>query len=296
MSRVLILSDGRMGHLNQSIAYAKNLNYSYDIVEIRFKNKLAKIFSYLLDRLCIQVRSLFDAEISQSYDIVVGTGSSVYYATKVLAKQMGAKSVVMMLPKGYRLDFDVIFAQKHDHPPKAKNIIEIPANFSSVEPKGYYKAKQKSIGIVIGGNNKRFGMSVEDLKVQLDYIITQYQSYEIAVTTSPRTPKSVEKLLESYHFDYEVIFSKNAINPIGDFLDQCETVFITADSTSMISESVSYGECNIVVLPLKSTKENKFTSFVDDLAKEGYLYLFDGKIENKNRKIDFKQYIQKAHL
>jgi len=296
MNRILILSDGRAGHLNQSIALAKYLELPYDVVEVQFKNKAYKSFSYLLDKMGIYSQFLFDVKVNRIYDVVVGTGSSTYYAAKVLASGQNAKSVAMMLPKGYRFDFDIIFAQSHDKVPKQNNIIEIPANFSYIEPKGLYKAEKKSLGIVIGGDNKIFTMSKEKLQVQLDLIVDHYQGYEIAITTSPRTSEAVEKLIESYHFDYEVIFSKNPLNPIPDFLDQCETIFITGDSTSMISEAISYGTTNVVVLPLESQSENKFTSFISSLEKEGYLHIFDGTIKNSNKKIDFREYLRGLDL
>ena len=296
MSRVLILSDGRMGHLNQSLAFVKYLNIPYDIVSVTFKYTWFKALSYILDKIGVYTEALFDVQIDKTYDMVVGTGSTTSYATKVLAKKMDAKSVAMMLPRGYRYDFDIIFAQSHDNPPKQKNIIEIPANFAYVEPKGVYQAKKKSIGVVIGGDNKLFRMPKETLQSQLDTIVDAYKEYEIAITTSPRTSKEIEDLITSYGFDYEVIFSENPINPIPDFLEECETVFITGDSTSMISEAVSYGKSNVVVLPLESQKENKFTRFIDTLAKDGYLHIFDGAIKHHNKKIDFKAYLEDADL
>jgi len=296
LSRALILSDGRMGHLNQSLAFVKYLDISYDVVPVKFKYKWVKALSYILDKTGIYTEKLFDVHIDKKYDVVVGTGSATSYATKVLAKKMNAKSIAMMLPRGYRYDFDIIFAQSHDNPPKQENIIEIPANFSYVEPKGLYQAEKKSIGIVIGGDNKLFRMSKETIRKALDFIKQFYEGYEIAVTTSPRTSKEIEDLIVSYAFDYEVIFSKNPVNPIPDFLAQCETVFITGDSTSMISEAVSYGKSNVVVLPLESKKENKFTRFIERLGKEGYLHIFDGSIENKNKKIDFKTYLEEVRL
>jgi len=296
VSRVLILSDGRMGHLNQSLAFVKYLDLSYDVMPVKFKYKWYKALSYILDQIGINTETLFDLHIDRKYDIVVGTGSTTSYATKILAKKMHAKSVVMMLPRGYRYDFDIIFAQSHDNPLKQENIIEIPANFSYVEPKGLYQAKRKSIGIIIGGDNKLFTMSKEKLQAQLDYIVKMYAGYEIVITTSPRTSEEIELLVASYAFDYEILFSKNPINPIPDFLEQCETVFITGDSTSMISEAVSYGEANIVILPLISDSDNKFTRLISSMAKEGFLHIFDGTIQKKNKKIDFSSYIQKVTL
>ncbi len=297
MSRILILSDGRAGHLNQSIALAKYLDVPYDVVEVSPKYRWSKVFSYFLDKLGIRTKFLFELELySKEYSLIVGAGSWTYYMVKVLGKAFDAKSITMMLPRGYKYNFDIIFAQSHDHPPKQENIIEIPANFSYVEPKGLYKAQKKSIGIVIGGDNKIFTMSKENLQVQLDFIVKRYQGYEIAITTSPRTSEAVERLIESYHFEYEVIFSKSAINPIPDFLDLCETVFITGDSTSMISEAVSYGKSNVIVLPLESKEDNKFERFVKRLEKEGHLHIFNGTIKNRNKKIDFREYLRGLDL
>jgi len=298
MNRILILNDGRMGHLNQSVALAKYLEVPYDVMEVMPKYSWSKPLTYILDKLGLKTKFLFHSVMlpHNAYEMVVGTGSLTYYMVKVFAKELEAKSVVMMLPQAYKYDFDIIFAQIHDMPPKQENIIEIPANFAYVEPQGIYKAKKKSIGIVIGGNNKIFTMSKEKLQTQLDFIVKHYQGYEIAVTTSPRTSEVVEQLVESYYFGYEVIFSKNRINPIPDFLEQCETVFITGDSTSMISEAVSYGRTNVIVLPLESQKTNKFERFIKSLEKEGYLHIFDGTVKNRNRKIDFRTYLQKVSL
>jgi len=155
MKKILILSDGRIGHVNQSIAFAKYLDCAYDIVEVKFKTKFFKVLSYVCDNIGIKVKGLFNAEVHARYDIVVGAGSGTYYATKVLAKEMHAKSITMMLPKGYRFDFDIIYMQNHDAVAKQKNMIELPANFAYVEPQGiYHKTKKRSISMVIGGDNK----------------------------------------------------------------------------------------------------------------------------------------------
>ncbi len=330
LKQILIISDGRKGHLNQSIALAKYLGYEYNIIEVNFKSKIHKVISYILDNVGFYTMSIFNISMytrvkfkydefchscegrnpeqtmadqkmqlllqNKKYNLVVCAGSGTYYAAKTVAKKLGIKSISMMLPRGYKYDFDVIFAQTHDNPPRRSNIIEIPANFSFIKPLGLYKPKKLSVGIIIGGNNKIFTMSKETIKEQLDFIAAHFKNYEIAVTSSPRTPEDIEKLIESYEFDYEVIYSKNPINPIPDFLENCETVFITSDSTSMISEAVSYGKANIVVLPLVSKNSNKFDTLIESLAKENHLHIFDGGIIHKNRKIDFTSYVKKAKL
>ncbi|MDD5359044.1 MAG: ELM1/GtrOC1 family putative glycosyltransferase [Sulfurovaceae bacterium] len=326
MSKALIFSDGKKGHLNQSIAFCKFLNLEYDIVDVKFKNRFFKLLSYLFDRVGFYNMSILDMSMdtqvkpeydefchscegrnpeitidnqwiqsslkNKKYNLAVCAGSGTYYASKVIAKKFKIKSVSMMLPRGYKYDFDVIFAQSHDNPPVRPNIIEIPANFSYIQPSNIYKPKKQSVGIVIGGNNSYLYMDKDKLKFQLDFIQKQFKDYEIAVTTSPRTPREIEDFIKSYKFGYEIIYSKNPINPIPDFLENCKTVFITSDSTSMISESISFGKANIVILPLVSKKENKFNSFISKLENDGYLHIFNGKIENKNKKIDFRKFVK----
>jgi len=298
MKCLLIVSDGRKGHENQSVAVAKYLGFSYEIVKVDAAFVGSKLLGYIWDKLKIYLKIfVIENEIpAKSYNIVIGTGSSTYYAVKYFAKIYGAKSITTMLPRGYRYDFDIIFAQDHDNPPQRDNIIKIPANFSYVEPQKIYKAYNRSVGIVIGGDNGVFTFSKKALKLQVDQIIALFSGYEIAVTTSPRTSKEIDALIASYGFDYEVIFSHKPLNPIPDFLEQCETVFITADSTSMISEAISFGEANIEILPLKSSKENKFERFITQLEEEGYIHIFDGTINTKNRKIDFGKYFKGLDL
>ena len=62
----------------------------------------------------------------------------------------------------------------------------------------------------------------------------------------------------------------------------------------MISEAISYGNAAVIVLPLLVKRENKFSSLVTSLEGEGYLHIFDGTIEQKNRKIDFSSFAKKV--
>lgn len=287
--KLLILNDKRLGHLNQCIAYARYQNAEYVVVDVVYKYRFFKGLSYLLDRLGIYTKMIFTCSVpTAEYGGVVAAGSTTAYPLKVIAQSLGIKSVSMMLPRGYSYDADIIFAQKHDNPPKAPNIVEIPANFSFVTPKGFFHANNKpTIGIVIGGDNRVFKFSKEILAKQFDEIFATYKGYRFAITTSPRTSGEIENLIQTYPFDYTIIYSTHPINPIPDFLDQCERVFITQDSTSMISEAVSYGNAYIEVLPLEGKKENKFSRLVESLQEQGYLHFYDGKCGNANKKIDF---------
>ena len=51
--KALILSDGKPGHVNQSIAFARLLGLDYEVREVSFRNRFCKGLSYLFDRVGI---------------------------------------------------------------------------------------------------------------------------------------------------------------------------------------------------------------------------------------------------
>ena len=282
--RVLILSDGKAGHLNQSIAFAKLKGLKYDTLELP---KRAKWVTYLLDFLHIYI-DIFSLHVEpKRYKVIVSTGSYTYYANKYLSKKLGIKSIAIMLPKGFRYsDFDYILASNHDNPPKLKNIISIPLNLSVSEPKGYKKDKeQDAVGIIIGGNNSIFKIDKEIIQRYLDGVFEKFPNHLKYITTSRRTPKEIDELLKNYKFDYEIIYSKNPnINPIPDFLEVCSNLFITIDSTSMLSEARANSEASIHVIELNSKRED--TKF-HTLAKT---------VQNIKGRFDFSPFLEKIEI
>ena len=283
--KILIVSDGKKGHENQSIAYALLLGAEYEIVQIRFKSRWHKALSYLFDWLGFYTTKLFEPfTIDCSADRVVGAGSGTYYAVKLIAKRCNIPAIALMQPKGYRKNFAKIYAQYHDGG-------DMPINFSYSQPQGHYRCDGKCIALIVGGSNRIYSMQKEEIEKVADFIFSNFSEYKKLLTTSPRTPKEIEEYLEELPFDYTVIFSKNPINPIGDFLACCEYVFITIDSTSMISEAISSGKAAIEVVPLQAKRENKYQKMVEHLEDLGALHIFDGNVAKANKKIDLKRYL-----
>lgn len=274
--KILIISDGKAGHLNQSIAFAKLKGLEYDVIQIK-ENRVLKFISYVLDFLHINA-NIYGLHVNNKYKAIVSTGSGTYYANKVLAKQIKTLAIAIMFPRGFRTeDFDFILANEHDNPPNRQNIISLPINLSVSEPKGYLKKEnQKALGIIIGGDNSIFNMTEENIKKELDGIFEKYPQHLKYITTSRRTPKQIDKLLENYKFDYEIIFSKNStVNPISDFLEVCNELFITIDSTSMLSEARANSNANIHIIDLESNKKNtKFHKLAKNILaiKEKFNY------------------------
>lgn len=294
---VLILSDGKPGHVNQSVAFARLLGYDYAVCRVVFAGHFTKALSYLCDRLGIFTPALFKVldPLPQGCCAVVSAGSATYYANRTIGRKLSVQSVAIMYPGGYTPGFDLIIAQKHDHPPQRDNIVTIPLNLSAPQPLGlvHKKGAGPTVALIIGGPSSHFRMDLQQLGQQLETVFALFPGGDFLVTTSRRTSVEVEKLIEAGPFRYRVIASREQVNPIADFLAIADYVFVTEDSTSMISEAVSFGSARVEVLPLIRTgARNKVQEMVASLAADGYLHLFDGNVGDCRRKFDLKPLLE----
>lgn len=294
---VLILSDGKPGHLNQSIAFARLLGHDYAVCRVAFSGRLTKALSYLCDRLGIYTPYLFKVldTLPEGCCAVVSAGSATYYANRTLGRTLSVPSVAIMYPGGYSPGFDLIIAQEHDAPPRRDNIVTIPLNLSASRPLGlvHKEGPGPTVALIIGGPSRHFRMDPERLRQQLEGVFSLFPGGDFIVTTSRRTPAAVEKMVEEGPFRYRVIASREQVNPIADFLAIADYVFVTEDSTSMISEAVSFGTARVEVLPLARTgARNKVAGMVASLAASGYLHLFDGTVGDCRRKFDLKPLLE----
>ena len=293
---ILILSDGKPGHYNQAVAFARLQGLSFEIREVAFRNRACKALSYLFDALHISTSRLFTITGDvPSCNAIVSAGSDTYYANRVLSGKLGVRSVAIMLPKSYRYDFDLIVAQQHDKPPTRANILALPVNLSCPEPRGIVQRinDKQCVSVIIGGSSQHVRMDTARIKKQLHQIYELFPDADILATTSRRTPGAVEALIEQGPFRYKVIASRESINPVPDFLEISDYVFVTEDSTSMISEAVSFGEAFVEVLPVNGgNARQKYKRFIEGLVANDCLHLFNGSLGNKRNKIKLADYLK----
>ena len=197
MDKVLILTDGKAGHENQSKAFARALGCDFDLVEVHFKSKALKALSYLLDRVGVRTLRLLSTAVDcnrlQAKPVaVIGTGSGTFYAAKAVAKRLGVKCGVVLYPRGYHLaSFDCVLAPAFDRPKKAPNVVELPVNLVASDESFYQKGVEAfnlrtkivpDVAVIIGGPNRCSTMSAQWMRERLDEIFVQRGV--MAVTTS----------------------------------------------------------------------------------------------------------------
>lgn len=292
IARLLLLDDGKPGHFNQSLAFARLLGCSFETVRVGFPGRLQKTLSYLFGAMAHYTPGLFrlGKEPEGPFDAVVSAGTNTYYANLTLSRRFRCRSIAVMLPRGYRYaDFDRILAQEHDLPPQRDNIIPLPVNLCDPRPAGVFSPEQgvRYAGLIVGGPNRVFDMPVSNLQEQINSIARLLPGHALVVATSRRTPPDVEALLAGEIFREAWIYSQDPVNPIPDFLVHCDYLFVTADSTSMISEAVCCGSAAVEVLPLPAKgRPGKFADLIEGLARDGCLHLYQGELADCRRKID----------
>ena len=304
--KVLILTDGKAGHENQSKAFARALGCDFDLVEVHFKSKFHKLLSYIFDHLRIHSSFLLLATEGtqggrkalcplcasealcgdKKYCNVIGTGSGTFYAAKVVAKKLGVACGVVLYPRGYDIaSFDCILAPAFDRPKRAANVVEIPANLVANDEDFYAKGvaafRERTsvvpeIAVIVGGPNKCSTLTPDWMKARLDEIFALPGAK--AVTTSRRTPAEVEAVVDSYPWDYRLLYSKDHFNPIPAFVKLAKRLYVTAESTGMLSEACTFGSAEVVALDNLNPGPHKFRRFVENLREAGYV---DG-----NKKVD----------
>ena len=300
MQKAIILTDGKAGHENQSKAFARSLGLDFELVPVKFKSPFHKALSYLFDRLGVRTVGLLQGldellcsptqPLSHSpthplahSSTVIGTGSGTFYAAKALARRIGAKCGVVLYPRGYALSsFDCILAPSFDNPAERPNVVEIPANLVANDAEFYEKGvasfaarhagpTDNLVGVIVGGPNKCSSMSADWMKARLDEIFAANNGAQLCVTTSRRTPADVEAVVDSYPWDYKLIYSKDHFNPIPAFVKLAKRLYVTAESTGMLSEACTFGSAEVVALDNLNPGPHKFRRFVENLRAGGYV-------------------------
>jgi mitochondrial fission protein ELM1 len=187
-------------------------------------------------------------------------------------------------------------APSFDRPVKADNVIEIPANLVAADADFYEKGLaafaerhrqlKGAAAVIVGGPNKCSTMTADWMKAKLDGIFAEAGDCEKWVTTSRRTPADVEALVETYPWDYKLIYSKDHFNPIPAFVALASRLYVTAESTGMLSEACTCGSAEVFALDNLNPGPHKFRRFVEKLRENGYV--------EGNRKVDLTGEIGRA--
>ncbi|MFA5085189.1 MAG: ELM1/GtrOC1 family putative glycosyltransferase, partial [Candidatus Omnitrophota bacterium] len=234
---ILVLNDGKAGHLNQSLAVARQIqraratqNYRIEdtdivILDVKYKSKFFRAFLLFASifaswrchgrmgfmKMCLEGNS-YDKLMKTYAEFIVSCGSSLAPVNIFMSKENNAKNVVVMdpgIPRGAN-KFSFVIAPKHDKIKKGRNIITTTLAPNLVDTRTLEEAAEKFkrdanitksnvIGLLIGGDNPEFALSDNLLKKTLSDIlkICESNDADLLVTTSRRTSKAQESIIKA---------------------------------------------------------------------------------------------------
>jgi mitochondrial fission protein ELM1 len=168
-----------------------------------------------------------------------------------------------------------------DSPERFANVVAIPANLVAADEEFYGKGVEEfskrhsqrasAVAVIVGGPNRVSTMTAQWMKAELEKVFAANAGAEFWVTTSRRTPPEVEAVVDSFPFDYKLIYSRDKFNPIPAFVKLARRLYVTAESTGMLSEACTSGSAEVFALDNLAPGGHKFRRFLDMLAEGGYV-------------------------
>ncbi|MCX5706302.1 MAG: ELM1/GtrOC1 family putative glycosyltransferase [Candidatus Omnitrophica bacterium] len=187
---ILLLSDGKTGHLRQSEAAAKiisgyletsGVQSNINTVEVKFKHKFSRVALNLSSLLagkyhcqgclwCMRkflAEDTFQALLKIRPDIIISCGASVAGVNFILSRETLAKSILIMRPDFLSLkNFDLVITPEHDRVSKRKNTVIIEGALNLIDEE-YLKECASRLASRISKDDKRLAISDKQLFIGL---------------------------------------------------------------------------------------------------------------------------------
>ncbi len=264
MAHILIVSDGKAGHQNQSLGLAEALVRLRPGLSIR---QMAPMSGF---RAVIAMLSGHYSSPSDKPVLIIGAGHGTHLTLLVLKRRWRVPGIVLMKPSLPLFLFDLCLIPAHDQPPKRRNVIVTRGALNRVRP----GAKEVGTGLIlIGGPSKNNGWDEQQLVEQLRDLVKRSARYWI-LTTSRRTPASTVGKLQSIDGIEVLPAEETESGWLPEKLAAAEQCWVTEDSVSMIYEALSAG-CSVGLLPVPWRREGRLLRGVSTLKKQGLLMPFD---------------------
>jgi len=254
--------DKRAGHDNQSLGLVNALadQASLDCHGIPAPSFLQSLSYFLLKRFPV------GPEMPDP-DLIIGAGHKTHLPMLAARRARGGKTVVIMRPTLPTDWFDICLVPDHDKPTIKDNVFITHGALNAIAPASDHDPARGLI--LVGGPSRHYDWNTDQLMEQITTIIRKTPEIHWLISDSARTPTETrERLAKSVVSDNArfVPHTDTSDEWVGEQLQECATVWVTADSISMIYESLTAGACT-GILPVPYLKENKITNVVNDLNR-----------------------------
>jgi len=277
---IICFLDGSPGHEKQTLGIIRALEKRVNIKTTKMNVARRSFWQSFLGivRLNLPISTTSDMKIVKP-DLIIGTGSRTHLSILHYKKKFNIPAVTCMAPDPViRFRFDICFVPVHDGLEQRGNIILTvgPPNCSINK-----KQHRKDCGLIlIGGiDRKSHRWNSSELKLKTENIVKRNPETQWLISSSPRTPDDMVLMLEEIPHRYFNVTFYNFKDTEPGWVEQqydiSTTVWVTADSVSMIFEALTAG-CKVGVLPVDWKKQtNKFLQGITYLEERGFILPYE---------------------
>lgn len=313
--KILVLKDDKPGHYNQTdglVMYLKDIykNLEIEYIEVKIKSKISrKILRFLLNNF----NSFFEKESNLKYlsffyekyqmpkqkpDIVISTGGNVSNINAWFSKVYNCKNILNGALRGLNENLFTYITTVIDLGYKNQIILDVAPNLISDEKlikksKDFIKDKNLNenttyYSLLIGGNGSGYKFDEDFYKSLIEFVkmISKEKNVKWLVTTSRRTPQNIESFLEknlNNEAAYFVAYNKNEEKILLPFLGLSKYIFVTEESSSMISEAISAKKPVFTLGIRNSNLDKNYKKILKKFSDENKIKRL--LIDNKNKLI-----------
>ena len=289
--KALLLTEGYHGMISQveGLAKALNADFQHRIVRLNW------LWNYIPPKLSpVSSLILKDGQYlteNEKFDLVISCGrKSVIPSIFFKKKNKKIFTIHIQNPKVRFNNFDLIVAPEHDEL-KGENIITSKGAIHYITRLEIEKARpylhnkiqnEKIVSLILGGPNKYYNFSNEELTNIFGEIKSSFisQGYKAIIIPSMRTPKRIIDLaITEFLTDGFVVNSVDKQAYLSS-LAIANSIVVTCDSTSMISEAATSGKPIFVARMQPKRNNYRFKRFYKLFRELGIIKNLGEKVEN----------------
>ena len=253
-----LVTDGKAGHDNQTLALARNLQ---------------ELAPFRIHEAGKSMRELLAAEEQAS--LVIGTGHRTHLPLLAAARRFDCPSVVIMKPTIPTAFFDLCFIPEHDLARSPDTNVVSTMGMLNLVPAESAPKQERGL-ILIGGPSRHHAFEEETLMSMIQRIPAERPALSWDLTDSRRTPETFRTAIRNLNLNFHPSDQCPAGWLLHSLMDARE-VWVTEDSMSMIYEALTArAKVGLLPMPRKSPR-SRIVRSIDRLIAKGWTCLPDSR-------------------
>ena len=297
--RICHLSEGVAGHDGQVLGVIKTLrDAGYDVstktVSVRWKihflrsllrllsRKLSKYPNFIARKLIL---FCYKFALVNEVDVIISGGANLAPLNLAISKTLKVKNIHLSTPRDWKIsDFSAYITSSKVSTSPSNLVPEIVPN--QFDPKTCKELGTKFISekgiegikfslLVLGGDGIGYTYTNREWIEIIDNFSSFCETKESnpLFITSRRTPKEIENLIkERFEVSMSVLFhSEKARGKFDHLLYLAHDIFVTEDSSTMISEAISSGKKVASIFPQNIKAPEKYSQIIMKYESLGFI-------------------------